>query len=369
MDKKIGVEIAASLSPINVMGLNHLEELCTHASLEPLYKGQVLFQQGDMDQYQIYLISGAVSLEYASGRLEQLDAGQSRLPISPQQPRQCKAIAAEDSQILRIDNNRLNKLLSWSQIADYMAVDMAYDPNRDEDVDWVNTVLHSNLFYKVPPTNIGRLLGRMKPKVVEAGDVILRQGEIGDGCYFIKEGAARVTRADAANKPSKFVADIARGRCFGEDALIHETVRNATVIMTSPGVLMCMEKKDFIDLMKEPFVPEVSGDDLDKLIHQGAVLVDVRTEDEYNIGCLEGALNFPLHLMRNKQRLLDKQTHYIFYCDSGRLSRAATYLLGEQGFTISWLRAGLQNLSAPVIQAWFKSNGGCESQSAVHGFI
>ncbi len=365
----IDLEAAKTLAPLNVMGLAHLEELLMHSSAMPLFAGQTLFRQGDVDHQYLYLLFGELEIEYPDGTVQIVEGSQSRLPVSPIQPRNCTAKAIGDCSVLHVDSNRLNKLLSWSQIADYMAVEMAYDPNRDEDAGWIDTILHSNLFYKVPPTNIGRLLNRLKAEVVDSGDVILRQGEIGDGCYFIKEGEAKVTRAETPNQPSEFIATIGHGRCFGEDALIQETVRNATVTMMSSGVLMFMDKKDFVELLKEPEVPRVSGSELMGVVSQGATLIDVRTQDEYEIGYLDGALNFPLHLLRSKQRMLDKNIHYVIYCDSGRRSQAAVYLLREQGYNVIWLNGGMQELSAALLKAWFKVGNDDQSRALVHGFV
>ncbi|MFL0798541.1 MAG: cyclic nucleotide-binding domain-containing protein [Cellvibrionaceae bacterium] len=365
----LDIDAAKTLAPLNVMGQAHLEELLMNSSVMPLFAGQTLFRQGDVDHQYLYLLYGELEIKYPDGTTRILEGSQSRLPIAPQQPRNCTVKALGDCSVLHIDSNRLNKLLSWSQIADYMAVEMAYDPNRDEDAAWIDTVLHSNLFYKVPPTNIGCLLSRMKPMVVDAGEVILRQGEIGDGCYFIKEGEAKVTRAEAPNQPSELLAIIDHGRCFGEDALIQETVRNATVTMLNAGVLMFMDKKDFVELLKEPGVPGLNGAELMGVVSQGATLIDVRTQDEYEAGCLEGALNFPLHLLRSKQRMLEKDIHYVIYCDSGRRSQAAVYLLREQGYNVTWLSGGMQELSAALLKTWFKVGGDEQSTAMAHSFL
>src|SRR5690606_29722397 len=98
------------------------------------------------------------------------------------------------------------------------------------------------------------------------------------------------------------------------------------------GVLMVLDKQDFYRLLKEPSVASQALDQLPSAISNGAVVVDVRSEEEYNENHLQQAVNIPLHLLSIKSRLLSMNTPYIFYCDTGRRSRAAAHLLALQGY-------------------------------------
>src|SRR5690606_4487887 len=138
----------------------------------------------------------------------------------------------------------------------------------DEDVDWMMTVLKSNLFFKVPPHNVEHIFMHLTPQAVYAADVVIRQGEVGDQCYFIKEGDAAVTRH--ANGSWQHVADIRVGRCVGEDALVNEAVRNASVTMRSDGVLRRLDKHDFCRLLKEPVVACLELGQLELAMAEGA---------------------------------------------------------------------------------------------------
>ena len=64
----------------------------------------------------------------------------------------------------------------------------------------------------------------------------------------------------------------------------------------------------------------------------GAVAVDVRSEEEYSAEHLQQAVNIPLNLLGIKSRLLSSEQLYIFYCDTGRRSRAAAHLMTQQGY-------------------------------------
>ncbi len=332
---------AQSLVPLKDMTRVHLLELLKDNATAHVFRGQVLFEAGSYDQSYIYLLHGDIELQFEDGLSEIVKGRSALFPLVPLLPRPCRAIALSDSRVLKVDAQQLDRLLAWSQIADYLQLQIADQPDLDEDAEWMMKIVRSNLFSKVPPTNIEQIFSRLTPQSVDAGDVILRQGELGDGCYFIQEGQARVTQS--AHKDSEWVADIGVGRCFGEDALVNETVRNATVTMATPGVLLRLEKQDFLALLREPEIPRVSFETLLKQ-SDTYTLIDVRTEGEYSEGHLEGAANIPVNFLPLQTRQLDKSHHYVTCCNSGRRSDAIAFLLRQQGFQVSSLTEGLRKL-------------------------
>jgi rhodanese-related sulfurtransferase len=80
------------------------------------------------------------------------------------------------------------------------------------------------------------------------------------------------------------------------------------------------------------------------MVAQGAVWLDVRLESEYKNGNLPSSVNIPLYLLRIKATALDKNRRYIVYCDTGRRSSSAAYLLNERGFDAYVLEGGLIRL-------------------------
>ena len=177
---------------------------------------------------------------------------------------------------------------------------------------------------------------------MSSDEVVLRQGEIGDGCYFIKEGIVGVYRAIDERSRSELIAELGVGRCFGEDALINNVGRNASVIMHSNGVLVKLQKQDFFLLLKQPYIPCISYAEACLKWNEGMTWIDVRTQDEYERLHLEKALNLPLDIMKLKSRVLDKSQQYITYCSSGRRSKTAAYFLAEEGFDVSAVSDGIE---------------------------
>ena len=78
------------------------------------------------------------------------------------------------------------------------------------------------------------------------------------------------------------------------------------------------------------------------IINSGAVLIDVRTVDEYNREHIPNAVNIPLDQIDTVA--YDKDTKIIVYCQSGMRSRQAVQTLLDMGYTNLYdLDGGLLN--------------------------
>lgn len=312
-------------SPLDTLSDSHFMALVDECRLRVAVSGQT-FQQ-DNRVFHCYLLHGTVECE-VDGIVYQCEGGESFFAVLDDHVGVFTLRALSDIEYVQIDKATLSRLLTWSQVADYLHQQIALERDYDEDVDWMMSLLHSNLFLKVPPTQILAIFSLFESRVVLSGETILRQGEQGNYCYFIKEGRARVRREE--NGESFLIAEIGPGRCFGEDALVNRTTRNATVSMVSDGVLMCLAADDFEKLLDEPQVGEMS---LAEAMEQ-ATLIDVRTEPEYERWHLPKAVNLPLNLLAMKKRLLKHDHLYVCYCLDGQRSRAAAHLLRLQGLNV-----------------------------------
>lgn len=170
---------------------------------------------------------------------------------------------------------------------------------------------------------------------MDAGDVVVKQGEKGDYYYVLTEGEARVTQ-------SVELARLKGGDSFGEEALLTGVPRNATVTMLADGQLMRLAKRDFDALLKEPMLKRLSAEEARQYVRQGACWLDVRYAREYKHHRLPGSINIPLHELRSRLDELDSKLPYVCYCSTGRRSSAAAFLLAQKGFRASVLNGGIQ---------------------------
>ena len=345
------IDSLSSFVPLQGIPKQHMAYLLNQVESKFLFRGAVFQSQYIGRDCYLYLYSGEVIVRTACRPDETVVATENLYPLAYQcyQPVEIEALV--DTELLIFPAAALRQMLCWSQMAEFQRVQIAEDPTRDEDASWINFILDSNLFFKVPPTNVSMIFSKLTTKQVTTDEIIVKQGEVGNACYFIKEGVAAVEIIEPEETEAKLVAKIGPGRCFGEDALVNQTQRNATVTMQSDGVLMCLAKDNFLPLMKKDQAPIV---DLNYLLEnigrdEKCVIIDVRTESEYQFGHLESAINIsldilPLHLPR-----LSKDIEYILYSDSGFRSNAGAVALVRLGYEASSFAAGLAELYASMV--------------------
>ena len=70
-------------------------------------------------------------------------------------------------------------------------------------------------------------------------------------------------------------------------------------------------------------------------------IIDVRSPKEFTQGHLPGAINIPLFMLRLELEKLDSTRDYVVYCDTGRRSSAAAFLLSDKGYNACLLDEGL----------------------------
>jgi CRP-like cAMP-binding protein len=183
---------------------------------------------------------------------------------------------------------------------------------------------------------------RMQSLPVKAGERVIKQGDNGDYFYIIKKGRCLVTRS-MPNQPKGIkLAELKDGDTFGEEALISAAKRNASVTMLTDGLLSRLSKKDFIELLNEPLLDWLDYNQAKQLVNkEGALWLDVRLPAEHQLDAIKNDQHIPLIFLRMKINTLDESKSYIVYCDTGRRSSAASFLLNERGFTSYILTGGV----------------------------
>lgn len=340
-------KILANLIPINALSVEHLQRLAETTDAERFEVGSTLFSQGEEDRRTVYLLKGEVTLGSDGRLLKTVQGGteDTRHPLAPYQPRQVTAEASSDVVCVRLQSEMVDALLTWDQSRGYI-VDELHADEDDDDSDWMTRILQKELFFRIPPPNIQAMFQRMQPVSARAGARIIEQGAEGDFYYIIKRGQCQVTRRTRSHPEGIALATLGVGDGFGEDALISDARRNATVTMLDDGELMRLSKTDFMQLLNEPLLDWVGYDDGQEMVRQGARWLDVRLPAEYASHHLAGSLNIPYHALRMRAANLDPETDYLLYCDTGSRSSAAAYVLSERGFRAYVLRGGL-NGAAP----------------------
>jgi CRP-like cAMP-binding protein len=334
----------AKLYPLETLRQETRDQLASEATNAEYGRGEILFRNGDVDSDTLYLLEGEIAGEYPDGKVKNVAASalQGRYPLGDSQPRRFTAtVVSERARIVRMDRRYTEKVIAWDQLSradSFKHLDTSSDGNR-----WVFRLLQSRAFHKMPTGNIERMFQRFEEVPVKAGDVVIREGDVADYFYVIKEGAASV--AKFLDGVESVVAYLVRGDCFGEDALLSNTQRNATVKMMQDGRLMRLGKKAFEEVLKPPVVEWLTPGQASLLAREGATVIDVRLPAEHEQRAIKGSLNIPLFRLReDAAERFEKNGKYIVYCNTGERSSAAAFILTKLGFNAYALQGGLMGM-------------------------
>jgi rhodanese-related sulfurtransferase len=273
---------------------------------------------------------------------------EARNPLYTNLPRTVTARAMDEISYLSIDSELLDVMITWDQTGTYEVSELQRHVNGAESDDWMTTLLQTKAFHRIPPANIQAIFLRLQRTPFRAGEVVIKQGDEGDYFYVIVSGKCVVTRETPLNREGIKLAELDVGDTFGEEALIAEAKRNATVTMLTDGVLMRLNKQDFRELMNEPLLQWVNYEEAQKIIASGGRWLDVRLPSEHQNLAIEGSANIPLYFIRLKLSALDPNVPYVVYCDTGRRSSAGAYILVERGFDAYVLKGGITNSAVPL---------------------
>ncbi len=354
--KLIDKKILKDLEPLRDLSIDKLDELAKKSVMEELPAGRLLFRQGERDTRLIYVLSGQVELltsGNANTDLVKAKTLEAKYPLAHQLPRPCSAKTKTAAVMLYVDGDLLDLLLDDNPSGEYEVTEINLTETDDEN-GWLLRFLQSRAFLQLPTENIQALLVRMEEITVKRGQAIIKQDERDDFYYIVKKGSCAVSRRPAPSAEDVRLAVLSDGDGFGEEALITNNRRNATVTMLENGVLMRLHKDDFINLLIAPVIQYVEHKDLRDTAKTGAQLIDVRKHKEFSNNGLDGALNIPQSMVRLKLKSMNPSQRYLLYCNDGSQSAAAAFLMIQHGLNCRVLKGGL---SAVAQQLTDQANG------------
>lgn len=351
---KVSVAVLGRLSPVGSLSAERLLELSAHCRSQRLARGEDALGLRGGSHQAVYLLQGEVRLDYQDGSSAVLVGGSDTAawPLARREPLPVAAVAITAAELVSIDDQLLDILMTWDQLADNAsspAPSPAASPAPEpaESTDWrfmsgaFNVqALTSSALSQLPPAHIDVLLKRFARIRVAAGEVVIREGDAGDAYYLIESGRCDVTRRVGGGELP--LAELKAGDAFGEEALVAHARRNATVTMRTKGVLLKLGQEDFDALLRAPLLKGLPQAEAESRIGAGqAVWLDVRYPAEFRFDGLPGAINLPVNEIRNAFGILDPNREYVVYCQSGRRSSAAAFLLTQHGYRAWWLEGGL----------------------------
>jgi CRP-like cAMP-binding protein len=344
-------EQLSTLTPLAGMSKERLAELAEVAVVERAARGSDPLK-GRLEAAQsIFLLSGELLLAFDGGGTQVVVGGSEDTfqALNRQKAKLSRTKAITDVDLLAIDDEVLDILATWDQVAASGSGDGGSTMARAVRSDarlitgaFSLANLRSGAFAQLPVAHIDELLKRFERVKTARGDVVIKEGDEGDFYYVIETGRFQVERLVGGAKV--VLAELKSGDSFGEEALVSEAKRNASVISLGDGELLRLGRQDFNDLLREPLLKRSNFEDAAERVRKGALWLDVRYPSEYQYDKLPGAINVPLAEVRNMFAVLDRSKEYVAYCQSGRRSAAAAFLFAQRGFKVWLLEGGLRSV-------------------------
>ncbi|HSW11512.1 MAG TPA: cyclic nucleotide-binding domain-containing protein [Solimonas sp.] len=343
-DKAVDPSIFANYVPLNALRPESRGDLARKSIIRAMRSGEYLFKIGEDAKNAMFLISGEIHLEDVNGKaIARLRAGDptAHHRIAHQSPRKVSARAHGNIEVMTVDAGLLDVMLTWDQTGSFEVGELQSGGDSGSSDDWMSKLLQMRTFQMVPPSNLQAMFMRMQEVKMEPGQVMVKQGEDGDYFYAIMSGRCIVTREQPNQKPIR-LAELETGSCFGEEALISDAKRNATVTALTRGSLMRLSKDDFRKLLNDPLSRKISLLEAQKLVDSGkARWLDVRLPSEFQAHSLKGSLNLPLYMLRMKLNMVEPGVTWIVCCDTGRRSSVAVFILTQKGYDAYVLDKGI----------------------------
>lgn len=327
------------LYPFCLLSGHRLAEAIRAANVIELEPGDRITLRGGHVTDFFYVLGGRVRWTTAQGEggVATPETTAARAMKLPPAPHRLRLDAEEAAIVCRADGEVLEHLVTWETLASDMAL------GADDGYARTATVRQCLAFRRLPLECVEEAFRRMRRTRAAPGTDVVRQGDPGDAFYIIESGHFEVWQTGLYDDAPRKVAERGPGEAFGEEALVLQGRRNATVRATSEGTLLVLDRADFDELVSRPLVDQVESSVARALLESGCVALDVRYAEEFEEGHLPDALMLPLPELRERYEELDPHTRYLVYCKGGGRSRVGTLLLRQRNFDAVSLQGGIRD--------------------------
>lgn len=337
----------AALEPLSGLSRERLDELAQSARFERAERGSDPLAACP-PAHSIYLLRGEMLLVFEQGGALVVVGGteDTRQPLNRREKALARSKAITDVDVLVIDDDVLDLVSTWDQISASLGSGAPGVETNGRTMSSAFSLanLKSGLFAPLPAAHIDELFRRFERVKAKRRQVIIREGDEAEHYFVIDGGRCQVERKVGGARV--MLAELRKGDAFGEEALVSEAKRNATVTAVTDVELLRLKRADFDALLREPLLRRIAYDDGARSVERGAIWLDVRYPSEYQRDKLPGAINVPLSEVRNMFAVLDRSKQYVLYCQSGRRSAAAAFLFAQRGFDVWVLDGGMRSRQA-----------------------
>lgn len=278
--------------PFQAMSSTELATAARHAQLVRVPAQRWLLRPGRRLRGRYYLVQGTVRL-FPPQRDIRPKSPEARLPLYPG----CDAMFSRSPvRLLHVDTAPIAFLLGAAQS----------NPGAKGIADWERRFMGSPLLQRLDAGIWQQLLSALAERSFEEGERLVVEGSAAHDFFVLKSGHAAVRRR------GRTLAHLGPGDFFGEDALLLDGRRNATVTATRPGSILRLPKDRFMTLLVDNLVRFVESPGEGECIDVGE----------------EGALA----RLRETIPSLDPGRRYHIVGGELRQRALATFILTQKGF-------------------------------------
>ena len=272
-----------------------LEGLVRASAVLCIPKGRWVVQKDrDLGAY-LYLLRGAIETRGPNATLK---SGRLRKHVYPG----CASVRTKTvCQLLRVDADHRDLIVARS---------LGFSPEvRGQ---WLSRFLESKMMKGLSKPEWQKLLGASRQVTIHAGQKVLNLGEDSRDCYVVESGRARVHRGDKA------LRDVGPGDFFGEDAVLANAPRNATVTALEPMVLHAIDGLVFYEVVVPRLVKTVT-----KAV--GGVRLNLGERQE------SGAIPMDPLTIRERAGSFDPRERYFLVGGGWHTRTLCAFLLAQRG--------------------------------------
>jgi len=325
-----------------------LDDLASKVETLDVPAGARIISQGTPPDHFYFVVKGELEVTKRNqfgqvAKLRVLNDGQSfgETALLTCTHRTCSVCAKTDSSLLRLNK----KFFEEAVITDSAFKGMLVQQSKERAA--YNKMKSYRPFALLEPEKMLALSDKLNEQSFGPGVDIIKQGDPPGSYYIMKTGRVEVMKAKKGQTPER-VAVLAEGEAFGEEAIIRDEGRNATVRTMEDTVVLALDRKDFNKLLKTNYLDFAFPEDIPPEDISRYVFIDARVPPEYEEEHIEGAVSIPMETLRLRFPELDPAQEYLTYCTNDSRGMTAAFLMSANGFNAKCLRGGLSGWLGPV---------------------
>lgn len=260
----VGIDVVTTLKPIPLfarLSLSELKGLQTYSLLSQFAPNEPVISGGNVRRSLFVILQGSVKVlgkdkDQRDTFFTTLEAGTSfgEFGLFGRIDTTISVIAEQPSVVLEIPRDIVMRL---AKTRPYI-IEMLKDMFRRRILD--NALARVPLFSQLSPKDRRKIVTHFKPVKAKQNATLVREGDPGDSMYFIVSGEVGVytALADAdedeagnAEQEQLLLATLKSGDFFGEQALVTDEPRSATVTALGNVVMLKFTKDDLTAILEE----------------------------------------------------------------------------------------------------------------------